>query len=248
MNKFFSTHRKSIVSQVYMAKRVMCICYICEKVEYLQCSDYRLKFDPYLCCTACRHIYSFDHVICEHCGCVFLRKPSGYKPKHDYCCSDCRSTKKWVTVPCAQCGKPLKRYRWFTENYKNLFCDKECAYLFLRGPNYGKLHGGRSSGRIVTLRKFILRRDEYKCRLCGAMPWDDRGRLEMHHIQPVEVRPDLMYDPKNCVLLCHKCHFSIHEPKTMDETFRLAYGFAAVDAISKAQPKDVVVHIFQEVL
>lgn len=55
--------------------------------------------------------------------------------------------------------------------------------------------------RWKTLRMAVLERDGFKCRFCAA-----RGRLEIDHIEPVRLRPDLAYDPANCQALCPSCH------------------------------------------
>lgn len=56
--------------------------------------------------------------------------------------------------------------------------------------------------RWKTLRMAVLERDGFKCRFCGK----NRGRLEIDHIEPVRLRPDLAYDPANCQALCPSCH------------------------------------------
>ena len=56
--------------------------------------------------------------------------------------------------------------------------------------------------RWHTLRMAVLERDGYACRACGA-----RGcRLEVDHVQPVRLRPDLAYAPGNLQALCTACH------------------------------------------
>ena len=40
-----------------------------------------------------------------------------------------------------------------------------------------------------------------KCVLCGAVEF-----LEADHIEPVALRPDLMFDMNNGRALCHQCH------------------------------------------
>ncbi|RWR53330.1 HNH endonuclease [Sinirhodobacter huangdaonensis] len=55
--------------------------------------------------------------------------------------------------------------------------------------------------RWAVLRQVILERDGWKCRCCG-----DRRRLEIDHIQPVRLRPDLAFEPRNLQALCPRCH------------------------------------------
>lgn len=44
------------------------------------------------------------------------------------------------------------------------------------------------------------------CQICGK----DHGRLEVHHVLYLYVRPDLGLSITNLILLCVKCHKSIH--------------------------------------
>ena len=55
-----------------------------------------------------------------------------------------------------------------------------------------------------NLRKFTLKRDEYKCFIC-----DSKEKLEVHKL----VYPDNLYDIKiySCISLCPKCHKKIHK-------------------------------------
>ena len=56
--------------------------------------------------------------------------------------------------------------------------------------------------RWARVRAIVRRRDGWKCVLCGH-----RGRLEVDHIIPRYLRPDLMFDPNALQLLCRSCHF-----------------------------------------
>ncbi|MBR2553398.1 MAG: HNH endonuclease [Aeriscardovia sp.] len=57
-------------------------------------------------------------------------------------------------------------------------------------------------------RKFrdaILIRDGFRCKRCGG-----RECLEVHHIKPFALYPDLRLDPTNAITLCHECHTRLH--------------------------------------
>lgn len=56
-----------------------------------------------------------------------------------------------------------------------------------------------------NLRKYILKRDKFKCRLCGRK----KCRLNMHHIRRWSDYPSLRYEETNCITLCTKCHYKI---------------------------------------
>ena len=57
------------------------------------------------------------------------------------------------------------------------------------------------SARWKRLRVEALRRDGWQCVSCGAS-----GRLEVDHINPVRVAPELAFDLANLQTLCPSCH------------------------------------------
>lgn len=48
-----------------------------------------------------------------------------------------------------------------------------------------------------------------RCQACGSPAMFGRIRLEAHHIQPVQVRPDLAAESENLVCLDAACHFHV---------------------------------------
>lgn len=55
--------------------------------------------------------------------------------------------------------------------------------------------------RWPALRHAAKRRDAFLCLSCGS-----RGDLEVDHIVPVRLRPDLAFDLDNLQTLCVRCH------------------------------------------
>ncbi len=55
--------------------------------------------------------------------------------------------------------------------------------------------------RWPALRVATLRRDGFRCVSCGA-----RGRLEVDHIKPVRMHPELAFELTNLQALCSACH------------------------------------------
>jgi 5-methylcytosine-specific restriction endonuclease McrA len=53
-------------------------------------------------------------------------------------------------------------------------------------------------------RKAVFRRDLFTCQMCGKQLTENE--LEAHHIKPFSVAPELQFDLKNGLALCHKCH------------------------------------------
>ena len=62
-------------------------------------------------------------------------------------------------------------------------------------------------------REVILRRDNYQCRQCKRY-----GRITpantVHHIHPIEVRPELALVSDNLISLCEGCHGRMHDRTT----------------------------------
>ena len=54
----------------------------------------------------------------------------------------------------------------------------------------------------AKLRRFVLERDRYRCRICG-LP----SKLECDHIVPLE-KGGAALDPDNCQAICTPCHIA----------------------------------------
>ncbi|WP_112874939.1 HNH endonuclease [Paracoccus endophyticus] len=67
----------------------------------------------------------------------------------------------------------------------------------------------RQSAQWKRLRWEILKRDGFRCKICGAV-----GRLEIDHIKPVRNHPELSFGAENLQALCVPCH----SRKTQSET------------------------------
>jgi len=55
-------------------------------------------------------------------------------------------------------------------------------------------------------RKRVLKRSNSQCQLCGK----NRGKLTIHHIEPLEYCKELKYEVNNAIVLCDTCHQLIH--------------------------------------
>lgn len=69
-----------------------------------------------------------------------------------------------------------------------------------------------TAARWKKYREKILRRDGYQCQRCkryGRM----KNATEVHHIKHVDEFPELAFDPKNLISLCHACHNAQHPEK-----------------------------------
>ena len=69
----------------------------------------------------------------------------------------------------------------------------------------------------LRTRERVLRRDEYMCRECRRY-----GRTTpattVHHILPLEQRPDLKLNSQNLISLCNECHNQMHDRNTNELT------------------------------
>lgn len=59
-------------------------------------------------------------------------------------------------------------------------------------------------------RERILKRDEYICRECKRYG-RTTGATTVHHVYPLEQRPELKLNTNNLISLCSKCHDKMHD-------------------------------------
>lgn len=69
-------------------------------------------------------------------------------------------------------------------------------------------------------REYILKRDEYKCQMCGKIGI----ALEVHHIRPKRLWPELTLVIDNGITLCKSCHQTI----VTGREDRFAYIFSRI--------------------
>jgi len=55
------------------------------------------------------------------------------------------------------------------------------------------------------VRRLALQRDHYLCQMCLSNKRIRRAR-DVHHVQPLELRPDLALELSNLMSLCRYCH------------------------------------------
>lgn len=64
--------------------------------------------------------------------------------------------------------------------------------------------------RWLAKRKKILNRDDHMCRECKRYG-KTTAASTVHHIIPMEERPDLKLEDKNLLSLCNNCHNGMHD-------------------------------------
>ncbi|MBR0576761.1 HNH endonuclease [Proteiniclasticum sp. BAD-10] len=69
-----------------------------------------------------------------------------------------------------------------------------------------RYHGSKWDSK----REAILKRDEYKCRHCKRYG-KVKAATMVHHVKPVDQRPDLYLESRNLISLCGTCHNMMHD-------------------------------------
>lgn len=148
---------------------------------------------------------------CHACGRPTV-KIASVKYRTNYCSKLCyESARGTTTIQCLTCLQAVSKQKCDSDRK---YCSRKCmgrakrrAHLGSGNPNWQK---GRdkeaqkfySSKQWRTLRLEVLARDGHKCTNCGVAG----GRLEVNHIQPRSVHPELKLDISNLETLCHQCH------------------------------------------
>ena len=63
--------------------------------------------------------------------------------------------------------------------------------------------------RGKALRQSVLRRDLFKCQMCGVIVTDGRSHkraANVDHIEPIALAPHRVDDETNCRTVCRSCH------------------------------------------
>lgn len=69
-----------------------------------------------------------------------------------------------------------------------------------------------TSYRWIKLAEKAKRRDKYLCQRCLRYGRKREAKM-VHHIEPVEVKPERAYDLTNLQSLCEACHNVAHPEK-----------------------------------
>lgn len=132
--------------------------------------------------------------ICARCGKPF--EPHQFT--HKYCSYECRdNAKKPEQKICRNCGQVFLAY-----NKNRGLCSLKC-----RKEQYETKKGFKHSEvEWLSLREFIMERDNYTCQRCGQFLMDIG--LAVHH--KVFLRQRGTNSPENLIILCNKCHRKAH--------------------------------------
>lgn len=64
----------------------------------------------------------------------------------------------------------------------------------------------RNSQQYKLWRRSAFERDNYTCQSCGK-----EGHVEVHHIKPFSINPELRFEISNGITLCKDCHKKVHK-------------------------------------
>ena len=145
--------------------------------------------------------------ICDICKIEFLSRRDRLGK---YCSKSCASkvAKKKVkrySIICIGCSKKVELVKF--RSLKASYCSNACRLKNLPvGENHPNWNGG-SSERHSSTRLGIkeLRKKINYCQKCYS-----KEKLQGHHIIPYSLRPDLVNDLNNIIILCRICHAKEH--------------------------------------
>ena len=134
--------------------------------------------------------------ICKFCGKDFT--PSGHNFRRNKFCSPSCASK---SHPSGRTGKVGGQHQ------------KDMVRLKLSGKNHWKwienrteaLEKHRIRGMIETKnwRNKVFLRDNFTCQICGLR---DEEIMEVDHIRPKAIAPELYTEPTNLICICPNCH------------------------------------------
>jgi len=205
-------------------------CNVCNKEFYRKPSVIRKGKGKY-CSRACfvRNQMKQEEVGCINCGNIFLIIPSRKIEKGNNCsrkCYDEWKQKQKMIVYCQFCNKEFFTSKGLVDRGQGKFCSETCQHLAYRTdwwqednykPKRGKdcpfWLGGRmaflseneqirKSSEYRKWRKDCMERDHYTCQLCGVIG----RRLQVDHIKPFSLFPELRFVLENGRTLCEDCH------------------------------------------
>ena len=113
--------------------------------------------------------------------------------------------------------------RWSDFRSRGTRC-KECAYINRRGElshlykdgRYPINRAVRKSPAMKQWRKFIFKRDNYICQMCGK----DYGGKQAHHILKFSTFPLHRFNLNNGITLCDDCH---NKTKWNEEKYEIQF-------------------------
>lgn len=101
-----------------------------------------------------------------------------------------------ISTECEVC---FKRFKYRKCSKTGRFCSVKCSYVMRTGPLNHKWIGGS----WLTVRKMILKEQDYTCQSCGLR---DMEIMEVNHKLQRCDYPELSRNKDNLEVLCPNCH------------------------------------------
>jgi len=149
---------------------------------------------------------------CLVCGKEFKIKLSHLRIRGGgrYCSKNCmfKAKTRKLKFNCERCGEEFFQFKSLARRGIGVrFCSPECWYSTIVGkgnPNYkhGKRLAPHNFSNWKKIRKMVLFRDRFSCRVCGS-----HSNLVVHHIVPCRVEVSNKLD--DLITVCRGCHRTV---------------------------------------
>lgn len=192
------------------AARILCRCDTCGVERAIAKQKLVQRGDNYERCRDCYYVRNgsmsraYIESQCIDCGKTENRRADALKVWSGRC-SSC-SSKETASRPEMKAMKVEIGKR----HAHNLKAARKNVVNYRRGPAHSKWKGGitpenmrvRASPETRQWRNNVFARDDYTCQCCGARG----GNLEVDHIMPFALYPELRHQVFNGRTLCRPCH------------------------------------------
>lgn len=136
---------------------------------------------------------------CSICEKEIYRRPIQIQNGNVYCSRQCKGISDRKTKFCIVCSKEIDS-KWATKT-----CSRECSNKSRVGIKYDKQQTNNKYKKIFVLKTKLLNERGSYCEICK---YDNINVLQVHHI--IERSNGGNDEPKNLLLLCPNCHYTIH--------------------------------------
>jgi len=183
------------------------------------------KYCSHECAIGIKPKKAREEYTCLTCGKVFSALPSSRKTKNIYCSKECQiksfvgkspvnkgkpgktnpNKGNWIlaSLKCKTCGKIVTGRAWKIAR-KSGYCSKRCYWKDHRTNDKNIRHFHRVDYQEWRIK--VLCRDGGKCVLCTEEGKSNYRCIQIHHIIPYSVRPELEFNVDNGIALCKRHH------------------------------------------
>ena len=194
-----------------MTVYITLICGACKK-EFKTRNRYNSRPVQRFCSSQCWGTFKQQIIFCKRCGKQIRFNPKRKATCKHYCSRDCSiaSRKEGITEEHKKHISEGKKGKPMSEHHRAALTG--CPKINARGELHhsyrdgGKAHNEREIARhrteYVGWRRAVMQRDAFTCQHCGKIGC----YLEVDHIKPWSLFPELRYETSNGLTLCKDCH------------------------------------------